>query len=110
MSHILYNITLGVSEQIHQEWLEWMKQTHIPEVLQTGMFLSARLLKVNSDHISTPTYAVQYLCESIERYAEYQRIFGPALQETHQRKYGEHAHAIRTVLEIVDEFEAPTKN
>jgi len=87
-----------------------MKHTHIPEVLQTGMFVSARLLKVNSDHISTPTYAVQYLCESIQRYEEYQRVFGHALQATHQARFGEHAHAIRTVLEIVDEFTAPVKN
>lgn len=104
MSQVIYNVTLGVSNTVHEEWLEWMKREHIPEILRTGMFTSARLLKVHSDHLTTPTYAVQYLCDNIDRYEEYTKSFAPALQAAHQARFGEHAHAIRTVLEILEEF------
>ena len=35
---LVYNVTVKVNTDIHEEWLEWMKKTHIPEVLATGYF------------------------------------------------------------------------
>jgi hypothetical protein len=33
---ILYNVTVSVDPEIHDEWLAWMKSKHIPDVLATG--------------------------------------------------------------------------
>ncbi len=35
---ILYNVTISIDPEVHQEWLAWMKEVHIPDVLKTGMF------------------------------------------------------------------------
>ncbi|MEQ9302638.1 MAG: DUF4286 family protein, partial [Marinoscillum sp.] len=35
---ILYNITVNVQEGVQEDWLNWMKAVHIPEVMQTGCF------------------------------------------------------------------------
>ena len=36
---IIYNITVSIIDQnIHQNWLKWMKEIHIPEVMDTGFF------------------------------------------------------------------------
>ena len=48
MSGILYNVTVSVSEEVHEKWLHWMKATHITDVLGTGCFDSARLLRVHA--------------------------------------------------------------
>jgi hypothetical protein len=37
---ILYNITFNLSPDIEEDFLSWMKETHIPEVLATGKFHS----------------------------------------------------------------------
>jgi hypothetical protein len=37
----------------------------------------------------------------MQRYEEYMRDYAPAIQAAHQERFGEHAHAIRTVLEVV---------
>ena len=38
---IIYNVTCNVENEILQEWLQWMLEIHIPDVMQTGFFLEA---------------------------------------------------------------------
>ncbi len=35
---ILYNVTVALDPAIETEWLAWMQQEHIPEVMATGCF------------------------------------------------------------------------
>jgi N-acetyl-gamma-glutamylphosphate reductase len=42
---IIYNVTSNVQESIRQ-WMIWMQHKHIPEILATGKFVSARLVRV----------------------------------------------------------------
>jgi hypothetical protein len=35
---IVYNVTVKVNTEVHDEWFAWMKETHIPEVMKTGLF------------------------------------------------------------------------
>ena len=32
----IYNVTTNIDESVHDEWLHWMKEIHIPDVLATG--------------------------------------------------------------------------
>jgi hypothetical protein len=43
---IIYNVTSNVQESIHDQWMIWMQHKHIPEILATGKFVSARLVRV----------------------------------------------------------------
>ena len=53
---ILYNVTVKIDSEVHEEWLKWMLEVHIPEVMETGLFLDNRIAKVllqdESDGIS----------------------------------------------------------
>ena len=55
---IIYNVTLNVDNDVHTEWLEWMKHTHIPDVMATGMFLDSRICRVLAEDEGGITYAV----------------------------------------------------
>jgi len=48
---IIFNDTVIVEEAIHETWLEWVKQVHIPAVMATGYFKSYQILNV----IDSPT-------------------------------------------------------
>lgn len=63
----IYNITTNIEESIHDSWLEWMKETYIPEMIGTGKFLKAlmTLVQVNEE-MGGVTYAVQYTAKSQE--------------------------------------------
>jgi hypothetical protein len=46
---ILYNVTVSIDPAIHEEWLEWMKVKHIPDVMNTGCFIEARISRVHGE-------------------------------------------------------------
>ena len=46
---ILYNITVSIDYDVHQEWLIWMKEVHIPDVLSTGLFLKSKIAKIDAE-------------------------------------------------------------
>jgi hypothetical protein len=108
MSEIFYNVTVNVSEDIHDGWLAWMQETHIPDVLDTGMFKRATLLRVHAFEQGGLTYAVQYVADSMQNYERYLKEYAPSLRTKTESLYGDQVHAFRTMLEVVQDF-APRK-
>ncbi len=99
---IIYNVTVKIETESHEEWLQWMREKHIPEVMETGCFLKHRMLRVLVDDTDGVNYAIQYECESMERLDEYQRDHAPALQKEHAERYKDRFVAFRTLLEEVE--------
>ena len=57
----IYNVTTNIDEAAHDQWLEWMNKTHIPEVLATGKFLNAKMCRVLiEEEMGGRTYSVQF--------------------------------------------------
>ncbi len=101
---VIYNVTVSVDEDVHHEWLEWMQDVHIPDVMKTGSFLESRISKVLAHEEGGKTYAVQYLCVNMEMYNQYQAQFAPQLQEDHTKKFGTKTVAFRTLLHVHKHF------
>ena len=70
---ILYSVTVNIDPAIHDEWLSWMKEVHVPEVLATGCFSSNKILKLLDPPQDGITYSFQYIAPSMEKLKEYQR-------------------------------------
>jgi len=99
---ILYNVTVNIDHSVHDEWLKWMKTIHIPQVMQTGMFVESRLCKlIGDEHSGGVTYSIQYVCRNIEDYETYRDKFAPDLQAEHAIRYKDKFVAFRTLLEII---------
>ena len=100
----IYNVTINVENTIREPWLEWMQQTHIPDMLATGIFSEARLCRVCvEEETGGTTYAVQYKAESEEALGLYYREHAARLRGDAHARFGERAVAFRTELEIVSE-------
>lgn len=99
---LLYNITVNIDNSVAGEWLEWMTEVHIPEVMATGYFLRNQICRMldEVDNGGT-TYAVQYHCRNLEDLEEYQRDHAPALQAKHTARYRDKYVTFMSVLEIV---------
>lgn len=97
---ILYNVTVNIDTDVEQEWLVWMKEIHIPEVMATGLFLESRMFRVLADDEGGITYAVQYSCADMAHYERYRDEHAPRLQAKTQEKYGGKFAAFRTLLEL----------
>lgn len=99
---LLYNVTLIIEDSAAEEWLQWMQEIHIPEVMATGKFISNRLLKVLDSPNEGVTYCSQYVAENEEDYNDYKANFGPALQAKLQSKFENKVLAFRTLMQYVD--------
>lgn len=100
---IVYSVTVAIEETVHDEWLKWMKEDHIPKVMDTGHFVGYRMMRVISHQNDNPdiSYNIQYECESMAELHKYQLQKAPALQKEHSEKYDGKFAAFRTLLEKV---------
>lgn len=99
---ILYNVTINVAPDIEMDFLDWMRETHIPEVMATGIFVEHKFCRLiqQSDDGST-NYAIQYFTESLAKMQEYESKYAAALRAKTQERYKDKALAFRTLLEIL---------
>jgi hypothetical protein len=98
----LYNVTVGVDKDIEEEWLQYMREIHIQDVLNTGLFVESKMYKVLHDQEDgTISYSIQYFARSIEDVQQYLEVFAPALIEEHRKKFHNRHIAFRTLLEEV---------
>ncbi len=98
---IIYNVTVNIENDVHQEWLKWMKEVHIPDVMNTGCFIENKICKVLVNEEQGTTYSVQYTCTDMDTLKKYQANHAPRLQKEHTDKYGTKALAFRTLLEVL---------
>jgi hypothetical protein len=100
---IIYNVTINIDDEVHQEWVNWMKKTHIPDVLKTGKFREAKMMKILSTHPeeSGHTYAIQYFCPDMETLNRYFKEDAPRLQKEHSDRYQNKFTAFRTIMQEV---------
>ncbi len=101
---ILYNVTVSIDPEIKTEWIDWMRTTHIPDMMNTGCFIEGRISRVHAEEEGGLTYAVSYVCESQEMYDHYQATHAETLQNDHSKRYAGRVAAFRTLLTILDEF------
>lgn len=100
---LIYNVTTQVSWNIHEPWLEWMKNEHIPEVLATGMFTHHRMLRlIEVEESEGPTYAVQYFTSSRDRYDYYIKNHAGELRGKAISKWGDQIFSFRSLMEVVE--------
>lgn len=97
----IYNVTVNISPDIQHEWLNWMQEIHVPDVMKTGCFVDSQILRVLFVEDEGSTYSVQYRFLDMSDIERYQKEFAPALQAEHKNKFGDKYVAFRTILEIV---------
>ena len=100
----IYNVTVSVEESIKTDWLKWMQEVHIPEVMAAGIFTKAQINRVIAQEDSDNTYAIAYTCSTMKDLHQYQIKFSPELQQKHVARYGDKAVAFRTIMEVIEEF------
>lgn len=99
---LLYNVTIGIDPGAEQEWLTYMKEIHIPRVMDTGMFVSSKIYRVLHDsEDGTISYSIQYFAANLDNVQHYLEKFAPRLIEEHRQKFHNRHVAFRTLLQEI---------
>jgi hypothetical protein len=100
----IYNVTSNIDESIHKQWIKWMHETHIPDMLATGKFSNAKMCKVLvEEDMGGVTYSVQYTTTSKETLEQYYKEDAPRLRNEAMKLFADKMLAFRTELEIISE-------
>lgn len=98
---ILYNVTIKIEHAFASEWVKWMKEEHMPELLSTGLFTDARLFRLlEVDEDDGQTYAAQYFCDDIEDYNKYIAEYAPAMRAKGFDRFKDKFVAFRSVMKL----------
>ncbi len=88
---IIYNVTTNIHESVHDQWMIWMQHKHIPEMLATGKFTNAKLVRVLvEEEMGGVTYSAQFTTDSLvtleKFYQENEAVFQAEGQKAFWRK------------------------
>ena len=99
----IYNVTINIDETVHEPWLRWMRDEHIPDMLATGKFLGALMTRVIvEEEMGGITYSIQYRTDSKETLDRYYREDAESLRAQSKAFEGKFV-AFRTELQVVSE-------
>ena len=99
---IRYNVTSKVDPAIAGDWLAWLKEEHIPDMISTGCFTEATILRLlEVDDSEGPSYTVQYHAMSDDHYNLYIEKFSSVMRKKGIDKWGNQFIAFRTVMQVV---------
>ncbi len=96
----IYNVTIKIEKSIEQEWLNWMKEEHIKDVINTGLFHDYTFIELlePTDEDGGKTFIVQYHTNNLSDYNKYIEEHATALREKAFSKFGNRFIAFRTLL------------
>ena len=99
---IIYNVTIKITSAIADEWLPWLLNEHIPDMMKTGCFISNRVVRLlEVDDKEGPTYAIQYYAASKSDYNRYIAVHANEMRDRSYKKWGDQFIAFRSVMQLV---------
>jgi len=100
---IIYSVTIYISRDVENEWLNWMKKIHLQDVMDTGYFNSFKIFKVvvPAHSPDETAYCIQYDCKSMKGYSDYLEKHASRLQREHTIKFQNKVKAARAVMEEI---------
>lgn len=101
---LIYNVTTNIDKSVHDEWLQWMRERHIPDVLATGKFLNAKMSKVLiEEEMGGITYSVQFTTVDRETLQKYYQEDAQRLRDDVLKRFPNKFVSFRTELEVISE-------
>lgn len=102
---MIYSVDIIIAHPRAAEWEEWMRSRHVPDVLATGCFRRAWMLRsAEADTATHRGYRMLYELEdegALERYRSQHAAF---LQQEHLERYAGDYEASRTVHDVIETF------
>lgn len=101
---IIYNVTTNIHESVHDQWMIWMQHKHIPEMIATGKFTSARLVRVLvEEEMGGVTYSAQFTTDSLATLEKFYQEEDAVFQAEGLKLFGDKMLTFKTELQVISE-------
>lgn len=100
-----YIVHVAIDDEVHDAWLAWMLDHHIPEVVATGCFAEALACRDEARDVpGRRAYAFTYRALDSAAWERYAAEHAPALQRDHTERFEGRFTASRELLPIVRRY------
>jgi hypothetical protein len=99
----IYNTTYLVSDKVHDTWLKWVREQHIPFMLDTKYLTQPQVARViTSDKQDGTSFSVQFHVRDMQTLKLWNKEYSVLFQENCSQQFGTEVIFFTTVLELVD--------
>ena len=101
---LIYNVTINIDDSAHDDWLNWMRDKHIPDMLATGKFSHAKMTRILvEEEMGGTSYSIQYTTKDRSTLAAYYKEDADRLRQDGLKLFADKFVAFRTELEVVSQ-------
>ncbi len=102
---MLYIVHVAIDDEVHDEWLAWMLDHHLPDVVATGCFAQAWACRDEArDEPGRRAYAFTYRALDEAAWTRYAENHAPALQRDHTERFEGRFAASRELLPVLRHY------
>lgn len=102
---VVYKVNIQIKESRAEEWFKWMSSRHIPDVVNTGLFMDFSFSKMIPNGTAPQEgyvkFQIEYFCYNMDNLKDYQEHFAKNLQDEHAKRYEGDFIAQREIYEDV---------
>jgi len=100
---LIYNVTINILWQLHEEWMLWLTDIYLPAAMATGAFEKYQLVKLlEVEDAEGPTYAIQFYMISKAQYNRYIELHHRAIKQLETQRWGDAMLSFSTLMEVVN--------
>lgn len=103
---LIYEVAITVDQQIMSQYVQWMSEEHIPEVLRCPGFVKAEFLL---EPEGRPRVRVLYFIKDATFLKRYLSEFAPAFRQKSLERWKDHFQAERSIWALYGTMTANTK-
>ena len=101
---LIFNTTYLVSDKVHNAWLNWVHEQHIPFMLDSSYFSKPQVARViTGDKQEGTSFSVQFQVRDMPTLKLWNQEYSAAFQENCSQQFGTEVIFFTTVLELVGE-------
>ena len=100
---VLYEVTVELDDPAAEEWLRWMRDVHVPDVLATGCFAGCGITRLIEPRPAAGRqgFVLVYRSRTLAAYNEYLEHHAPRLQRMHAKRYAGRFVSARRVRQLM---------
>ena len=100
---LIFNTTYLVSDDVHESWLEWVREQHIPFMLDSTYFSQPQVARViTSAKQDGTSFSVQFRIQDMHTLKLWNKEYNSLFQENCSKQFGTEVIFFTTVLELVE--------
>ena len=99
---LIYNTTFHIEDNVHNNFIIWLKECYIPEVNKSGILKSPKLCKILSHHDEGSAYSLQWEVENSATLHRWHLEQGVHLQAELIKIFKNQVVGFPTLMEIIE--------